>query len=197
MTSVINLSSTAKLFADDTSLFSVVNNINLSEFHLNIDLALESVKAFHPAVFYNNIPVAHCSTNKHLGMYLDKKLNLGHHITKNMQKPTKVITKLHNILSHRGILSICKCFVWPNLDYGDFIYDQSISHSFYSKTESVQYNIALAITGAMLERSQTKIYNEPGLKSLGSKWWFRHLCTPCKNNRLKQKVCHHIWIIHN
>ena len=43
MTSVINLSSKAKLFADDTSLFSVVNDINLSEFHLNIDLALEIV----------------------------------------------------------------------------------------------------------------------------------------------------------
>ena len=33
-----NLSSTTKLFADDTSLFSVVNDVNLSEFHLNSDL---------------------------------------------------------------------------------------------------------------------------------------------------------------
>ena len=74
-----------------------------------------------------------------------------------MQKPTKVIKKLHNILSHRGLPIIWKCFVWPNLDHGDFIYDQSINHSFYSKTESVQYNPALAITGVMQERSQTKI----------------------------------------
>ena len=33
-----NLSSKTKLFADDTSLFSVVNDVNLSEFHLNSDL---------------------------------------------------------------------------------------------------------------------------------------------------------------
>ena len=33
-----NLSSTAKLFADDTSLFPVVNDINMSDFHLNSDL---------------------------------------------------------------------------------------------------------------------------------------------------------------
>ena len=33
-----NLSSTAKLFTDDTSLFSVVNDINLFEVHLNSDL---------------------------------------------------------------------------------------------------------------------------------------------------------------
>ena len=32
-----NLSSTTKLYADDPSLFSVVNNVNLSEFHLNSD----------------------------------------------------------------------------------------------------------------------------------------------------------------
>ena len=33
-----NLSSTAKLFADDTSLFSVVNDVNLSQLHHNSDL---------------------------------------------------------------------------------------------------------------------------------------------------------------
>ena len=32
-----NLSSITKLFADDTSLFSDVNDVNLSEFHLNSD----------------------------------------------------------------------------------------------------------------------------------------------------------------
>ena len=33
-----NLSSSIKFFADNTSLFSVVNDVNLSEFHLNSDL---------------------------------------------------------------------------------------------------------------------------------------------------------------
>ena len=88
-----NLSSTAKLFADDTSLFSVVNDVNLSQFHLNSDLkkisewayqwkmafnpdiskqaqevifSRKAVKASHPAVFFNDIPVARCSTHKHL-----------------------------------------------------------------------------------------------------------------------------------
>ena len=35
-----NLSSAVKLFADGTSLFSFVNNVNLSEFHLNSDLKI-------------------------------------------------------------------------------------------------------------------------------------------------------------
>ena len=32
-----NVSSTVKRFADDTSLFSSVNDVNMSEFHLNSD----------------------------------------------------------------------------------------------------------------------------------------------------------------
>ena len=44
-----NLSSTAKLFADDTSLFSVVNDVNLSEFHLNSDLTLFKLGIFEAA----------------------------------------------------------------------------------------------------------------------------------------------------
>ena len=32
----------------------------------------KAVKAFHPAVFFNDIPVARYSTQKHLGMYLDE-----------------------------------------------------------------------------------------------------------------------------
>ena len=44
-----NLSSTAKLFADDTSLFSVVNDVNLSEFHLNSDFTLFKMGIFEAA----------------------------------------------------------------------------------------------------------------------------------------------------
>ena len=103
-------------------------------------------------------------------------------------------------LSHRALLTIYKCFIRPNLGYGDFIYDQPNNDSFCSKIESVQYNAALAITGAIRGTSQTKLYNKLGLESLRSKRWFRHLCTlykikttglpPYLNNMLP-KVTHH------
>ena len=41
----------------------------------------KAVKASHHAVFFNYISVACCLTHKHLGMYLDEKLNFGHHVT--------------------------------------------------------------------------------------------------------------------
>ena len=85
-------------------------------------------------------------------MYLDEKLNFGHQITEKIAKANKgigAIKKLHNVLPRRALLTIYKYFIRPNLDYGDFIYDQPNNGSFCSKIESVQYNAALAITGAI------------------------------------------------
>ena len=42
--------------------------------------------------------------------------------------------------------------------------------------ERVQYNAALAITGAIKGTSQQKIYNELGFESLCFRRWFRRLC---------------------
>ena len=68
--------------------------------------------------------------------------------------------KLHNAHPRRALPTIYKCFIRPNLDHGDFIYDQPNNDSFCSKIESVQYNAALAITGAIRGTSQTKLYQE-------------------------------------
>ena len=91
----------------------------------------KAVKAFHPAVFYNDIPLARCLTHKHLGMPLDEQLSFGHHITGKIAKANKgigVTKKLYNFLPRRALLTIYKCFIRPNLDYGDFIYDQPMIH---------------------------------------------------------------------
>ena len=110
-------------------------------------------------------------------MYLDEKLNFGHHKTEKIAKANKGIgiIKLHGGLLRRALLTICKCFIRPNLDYGDFIYDQPNNDSFCNKIESVRYNAALAITGAIRGTSQTKLYKELRLESFRSRRWFRHL----------------------
>ena len=102
------ISSTKKLFADDTSIFSIINDIDVSEHELNSDLMKISMwayqwkmsfnpdvskqaqevifsqraqKLFHPTVLFNNIPVQPSTVQKHLGVYLDEKLNFNTHIT--------------------------------------------------------------------------------------------------------------------
>ena len=79
-----------------------------------------------------------------------------------------MLSKNYNVLPRRALLTIYECFIRPNLDYGDFIYDQPNNGSFCSKIESVQYNAALAIAGTIRGTSQTKLYRELGLESLKS-----------------------------
>ena len=54
---------------------------------------------------------------------------------------------------------------------------QPINESFGKKLESVQYNAALDITGAIKGTSQEKLYKEFGLESLKLRRKLRHLCT--------------------
>ena len=51
-----DLSTTAKLFADDTSLFPIVRNVNTSASHLNSDLSKTSNWAFQWKMSFNPDP---------------------------------------------------------------------------------------------------------------------------------------------
>ena len=75
-----------------------------------------------------------------------------------------------------ALLTIYKSFLRPHLDYGDVIYDHAFNESFQNKLVSVQYNAALAITGAIRGSSREKFYEELGLESLKSQQWYRKLC---------------------
>ena len=52
----------------------------------------------------------------------------------------------------------------PNIDYCDFIYDQPHNEGFCDNLEKIQYNAALAITGAIKGTAKLKIYEELGLE---------------------------------
>ena len=76
----------------------------------------------------------------------------------------------------RGLLlTIYKSFIRPHLDYSDVIYDQHNTNSFHPKLESIQYNAALAKTGAIRDSSREILYQELGLESLQKHRWFRKL----------------------
>ena len=165
------LKSNAKLFADDTSLFTIVTDKNKSANILNDDLQLISNWAYkwkmlfnpdpkkpaqevlfsgksqiqnHPTLSLNNIKVERSTYHKHLGVILYKKFNFKEHINSAISKVKKGISVIKN----------------------DIIYDQPHNKSFCEKLESIQYKAALAITGAIQRTSRDKIYEELGLESL-------------------------------
>ena len=91
-------------------------------------------------------------------------------------KGIAILRKLQNIIPRNSLLTICKSFIRPHIDYGDIIYHQPNNVSLCQKIESIQYQAALAITGAIHGTSQTKLYNELGIDSTKIRQWFRRLC---------------------
>ena len=53
---------------------------------------------------------------------------------------------MQTIFPRNGLLTIYKSFIRPILNYADVIYDHTSNASFSKKIESVQYNLAVAIT---------------------------------------------------
>ena len=120
------------------------------------------------------------TVQKHLGVYLDEKLNFNTHITENIGKASKgirVIKKLFKSLPGNALLTIWKSFIRLHLHYGDTVYDRPDNESFISKLEQVQYNAALAITGTIKCSSRSKFYKELALESLEFERTLRRLCS--------------------
>ena len=193
------LKANAKLFADDTSLFTIVKDKQESADILSNDLLTISKWAFnwkmlfnpdpkkpaeevifsrkkhfqiHPIINLNNVEIERAPYQKHLGIVLDEKLNFKQHIDSVISKINKkiaVIKKLRYGLPRKSLITIYKAFLRPLIDYGDIIYDQPHNESFCEKIESVQYKAALAITGAIQGTSRDKSYQELGLESLKSR----------------------------
>ena len=154
-------------------------NPDLSRQAQEVIFSRKAYRVDHPAITINNFPVARTPCQKHLGLYLDERLNFSHHIKNKISKACKdigEIRKFHYILSRHSLLTIYKSFIRPQLDYGDIIYDQPSNQAFRNKLEAVQYNAPLAIYGAIPGTSRIKIHQELGLESLKSCRWFRRLC---------------------
>ena len=94
----------------------------------------------------------------------------------NVMKGIGLLRKLRSILTRTSLLTIYKSFIRPHLDYGDIVYDQPSNDAFSNKLETVQYNAALAITGAIKGTSREKLYQELGLEYLHQRRWMRRFC---------------------
>ena len=200
-----NLKSRAKLFADDTSLFSTVNNVLHSCEILTNDLDIinhwayqwkmsfnpdpnkqatevifsrKNKKTIQPPLVFNNTLVSVASQQKHLGLILDEKLVFKDHVSEKFAKANRgigAIKRMSKYLPRKSLISMYTSFIRPHLDYADVVYDQPHNASFSSKIETVQYNAALAITGAIKGTSRERLYKELGLESLCDRRWYHRL----------------------
>ena len=188
-----DLSSKAKLLADDTSRFNVAHDINTSANKLNNDSKKVSNWAFqwkmsfnsdpsgqvvfsrkmkkvsHPPLVFNNANVSQCKSQKHLGMILDSKLTFEDHYKTVLSKTNRTIGLLHKLqklLPREALITIYKALVRPHLDYSDVLFNQAFNASSHEKLGSIQYNACLALTGRIRGTSKKKLYQGLGLEHL-------------------------------
>ena len=106
-----------RLFADDSSIFTPVFDVNVTHEQLvedlqtvsnwghqwkmvfNPDITKQAVEVIfsvkkknphHPDLTFNGIPVAREDFTKHFGFYLDSRLNFAKHISEAVRKAKKV-----------------------------------------------------------------------------------------------------------
>ena len=197
-----NIKSNMKLFADDSSLFLRVKDINLAHEQLLQDLneitkwanqwkmrfnpditkqAIEVIFSYkykkenHPPLLFNNIPVARRESTKHLGIILDERLTFRKHIKEAILKANSGIALLKFLSRYvtRPVLDkTYKMYVRPHLEYGDCIFHNQLIDAMKS-LESVQYQAALIVSGCWQGTSREKLYNELGWESLADRRIYR------------------------
>ena len=181
------LSSNAKLFADNTSLFSVIHDVDISGDELNNDLYHINKWAFQWKMSFNPDPSKQaqgiifsrktkkflilpyvlmtafvCQTpyQKHFGIFIDAQLTLEEHlkvITTKVNKTIALLWKLQKTLPRLVVMTMYKAFVRPHLDCG-VIYEEAYNETYHQKLESVQYNACLALSRTIRGLSREKLY---------------------------------------
>ena len=195
-----------KLFADDTSLFTTVQDENVAALDLNRDLEKFNLWAWqwkmqfnadkteevifsckrnnpiHPGLKLGEEVIASKLEHKHLGVILDSKLNFKSHIREAILKARRgigLLKYLSKYVSREVLDQTYKLYVRPHLDYGDIIYhkyDPDMQLNFTQQLEQTQYKAALAVTGAWMGTSRQKLLEELGWETLYNRRWCRRLC---------------------
>ena len=85
---------------------------------------------------------------------------------KKVNKTIGLLHKLQNTLPKTSLITIFKSFIRPRV----------YNTSFHQNIKSIQYNAALAFTGAVRGTSREKLVQDLGFKSLQKRRCYRKLC---------------------
>ena len=131
----------------------------------------------HSNIMFNGTVVAKKNEQKYLGLVLDSCLSFRKHLTEKIIKSKRnlgIIKHLSIFLPRKTLDQIYKALVRSHLDYCDIIYHIPslqtqfgvIQSDLMEKVERIQYQAALAVTGAWQGSSRSKLYDELGWESL-------------------------------
>ena len=189
---VKNIGSNIRLFADDTSLFIIVDNPATAALCLNSDLEKlsrwaaiwlvtfnpsknESLlisrkinKPIHPPLYMQNVQIQEVSTHKHLGLYFSNDCSWHQHIDYIKQKAwfrIHIMRKLKFKLDRKSLETIYLTFIRPLLEYGNVIWDNCTQYE-KNELDKIQNEAARITTGTTKLVSLDNLYKEVGWQTL-------------------------------
>ena len=207
---VTDIGSSIRLFADDTTLYVIVDNPQQAAASLNSDLQkinhwastwlvtfnpdkTESLlisrkhhKPPHPPVYMNNTQIQEVESHKHLGITISNDGTWHNHIddiTKKAWSRINALRSLKFILDRQSLLTIYTSYIRPILEYSDVVWS-NITQAEEEELEKIQTEASRIITGATRLVSLSNLYKESGLE-------------PLKSRRRQHKLVHLFKMFHN
>lgn len=184
-----------RLFADDTSLFKVIETnpqdaanslyrdlCNIDTWSKIWDIKFNPSKTesltfsrkreiISPDIAFQNEIVKNVSSHMHLGLFLSEDGKWHHHINFIYTKVFKRINLLKSVkykMSRKSLITIYTAYIRPILEYGDVIYDNCTQQE-ATLLESAQLEVARIITGLRRGTSHFKLYTELGWDTLATR----------------------------
>lgn len=185
---VHEIHSNIRLFADDTSLYIIVDFPDSAAQILNVDLHRISnwaeswlvnfnankTEAFlatrkinrinHPTLYLNDVPIQEVITHKHLGLFFSQRLDWQSHIDYIQQKAWSRLNLLRNlkfVLDRKSLQKIYFTFIRPILEYADVVWDNCTQQQSDS-LEKIQLEAGRIVTGTTKLVEIEKLYAELG-----------------------------------
>lgn len=189
---VNGINSSIRLFADDTSLYIIVDTPQLAADSLNVDLRSISVWAgqwlvefnpaktismviskkrepeTHPPLFMNSVAIAETSNHKHLGLTFSNLCTWDYHVETIVESAWTRLNLLRTLkfkINRKALEKIYTAFVRPLLEYSDAVWDNCSSES-KKMLDSVHVEAARIITGATKLCSIDKLLSDLGWDTL-------------------------------
>ncbi|MCG8034058.1 MAG: reverse transcriptase family protein [Candidatus Thiodiazotropha taylori] len=183
---VIEIGSNIRLFADDTSLYIVVENPSTAADCLNTDLvritnwaatwlvsfnpvkteallvSRKRNKPIHPPLFMQDHQITEVESHKHLGIYLSNDCSWHVQIEYIKQKAwfrINVMRKLKFKLDRKALEIIYIAFIRPILEYGDIIWSNCTQYQ-KNELDKIQNEAARIATGTTKLISLNALYQE-------------------------------------
>lgn len=189
---VENIQAPIKLFADDTTLYIIVDTPMNAFRTLQNDLLVvqewaskwlvdfnpnktESLvvskkvnKPPHPVLLLNNTPISEVTSHQHLGVTMSSNADWKQHVDNIITKTSyriSIFRKLKFRVDRRSLHQMYLSFIRPLLEYADVVWD-NLTLEYAKKLESIQLEALRIICGATKLASHDSLYHETGIEPL-------------------------------